>query len=119
MLGMGTIPTMAMQRWRPRANLRLVRTAATLIDEVRRRYSLSWAWVKGHADDQHNAAAVVPLGGDELWERVVGGEEKTGDDEDNEDEDKNALDLLREDVFTHFAALNSGLLTAKLIKVVF
>eukprot|EP00935_MAST-01C_sp_MAST-1C-sp1_P000847 g847.t1 len=62
---------------------------------------------------QHNAAAVVPLGGDELWERVVGGEEKTGDDEDNEDEDKNALDLLREDVFTHFAALNSGLLTAR------
>jgi len=47
----------AMQRWRPRANIRLARTAAALVAQVRNHVQLTWAWVKGHANDIYNELA--------------------------------------------------------------
>jgi hypothetical protein len=71
---------------------------------------------------RHCADAVIPVGGDELWEAV---ECPESDDEADAPKKPPAeggrcdcdapshLDLLAPDVFTHFAALSSGLLTAR------
>lgn len=66
---------MATQRWRPGANIKLIRTALALVAEVRKRNVLTWAWVKGHADDQFNQradelAAVGANGEQTLWDDV-------------------------------------------------
>ena len=47
----------ALQRWRPKTNIKLASRAARLAYLVNTRYETQWSWIRGHSDHYENDLA--------------------------------------------------------------